>query len=98
MGSPIQLLLTSRVTLGALGVAVAIPSVPGFFGTYQLAFTTVLEGFDVDRATGLALGLLVWCVFWASLTALGLLVLRLQHTSLGELTHQPGKDPSADRR
>ncbi|MBW2275556.1 MAG: flippase-like domain-containing protein [Deltaproteobacteria bacterium] len=98
LGPPVEMLMTSWILLAAVGVAVAIPSAPGFFGTYQLAFNAVLERFGVEPATALAIGLVVWFVFWITLVSLGLLVLRTQHTSLGELTHQSGKDPAAERR
>jgi len=86
LGSTVRLLVVSYVVLGAVGVAVAIPSAPGFFGTYQLAFKTVLERFGVDSATALALGLVTWFVFWVTLTALGLVVMRVGGTSMADLT------------
>ncbi len=78
--------MVSWILLAAVGVAVAIPSAPGFFGTYQLACKSVLERFGVEPAEALALGLLVWFVFWITLVVQGLIVLRSQRTSLGELT------------
>lgn len=84
--------------LAAVGASVALPSAPGFFGPYQLAFKVVLVRFGVDPATALALGLLVWFVFWAALTLQGLIVVRLGHMPLAELTHDPSKDPATDRR
>ncbi len=98
LGGAADTIMTSWILLAAVGVAVAIPSAPGFFGTYQLAFSSVLERFGVDPATALAMGLLVWFLFWISLVVLGAIVLRVQHTSLGELTYQPGKDPGTERR
>ncbi len=98
IGSPARLLMTSWLLLAAVGVAVAIPSAPGFFGTYQFAFVVVLQPLGVDRATCLALGLLVWFVFWCSFTFQGLIVMRLGGTSLAELTLASGKDPTTDRR
>ncbi len=108
LGNPIETLMISWILLAAVGVAVAIPSTPGFFGTYQLAFNSVLERFGVTPAEALALGLLVWFVFWSSLVVLGLLVLRSERTSLGELTFYnteeasedgpPGKDPATENR
>ena len=92
LGNPIETLMTSWLLLAAVGVAVAIPSTPGFFGTYQLAFNSVLERFGVTPAEALALGLLVWFVFWSSLVVLGLLVLRSERTSLGELTFYSSED------
>lgn len=86
LGSPARTVVLSWVVLAVVGVAVAIPSAPGFFGPYQLAFKAVLVRLGVDPATALAVGLLVWFVFWVTLTTLGLVVLRTRRTSLGELT------------
>ncbi|MEE2672346.1 MAG: lysylphosphatidylglycerol synthase transmembrane domain-containing protein [Myxococcota bacterium] len=88
VGSPGEMLMVSYIALGAVGVAVAIPSAPGFFGTYQLAFKTVLEQFGVESATALALGLVVWFVFWAALTVAGLAVMRSGGTRLRDLTRR----------
>jgi len=88
VGSTTRLLVVSYIVLGAVGVAVAIPSAPGFFGTYQLAFKTVLERFGVDSATALAFGFVVWFIFWATLTLLGLVVMRLGGANLEDLTRQ----------
>lgn len=98
VGSPGRLMMASWALLIGVGVAVAIPSAPGFFGTYQLAFVAILEPLGVDRPTCLALGLLVWFVFWCSFTFQGLLVVRLGGTSLAELTAGAGKAPDHDRR
>ena len=62
------------------------------------AFKEVLERFGVDAATALALGLLVWIVFWATFTLQGLIVVRMSRVRLSDLTRAPGKDPPTDRR
>jgi len=93
LGSFVQMAVVSYIALGAVGVAVAIPSAPGFFGTYQLAFKTVLEQFGVPSATALALGLVVWFVFWATLTLAGLVVMRTAGTRLSDLTRGAGRTP-----
>ena len=98
MGSLWDLTVVSWALLATVGVAVSIPSAPGFFGTYQLAFKALLVEFGVDPALALAMGLLVWFIFWSSLTVLGLVVLRTRGTSFDELTRQAGKDPFGDRR
>jgi hypothetical protein len=98
MGSGLDLVAASWGALAAVGVAVALPSAPGFLGTYQLAFKAVLVEFGVDPATAMAVGLCVWLVFWLSVTSIGLIVLRLRGSSLAELTDQVGKDPASDRR
>jgi uncharacterized protein (TIRG00374 family) len=90
LGSPARLVTVSYIVLGAVGVAVAIPSAPGFFGTYQLAFVTVLERFGVDAPTALALGLVVWFVFWLTLTLSGLVVMRLGGSKLSDLMRHGG--------
>ena len=92
LGSFTRMVVVSYVTLGAVGVAVAIPAAPGFFGTYQLAFKTVLEQFGVPSATALALGLVVWFLFWATLTLAGLLVLRSGGGQLRDLTRRAQDD------
>jgi len=85
LGPPGRTLMTCWILLAAVGVAVALPSAPGFFGPYQLAFQAVLERFGVEPATALALGLLVWFVFWATLTLLGLIVMRSRGVRLDDL-------------
>ena len=70
-------------------MAVAIPSAPGFFGTYHAACKLALEPFGVAPEAAVALGTLLHAVFWVTLTLLGLLVLRSSSTSLGELAPTP---------
>ena len=42
-GSPFETLVAAWITLAAVGMAVAIPSAPGFFGTYHAACKLALE-------------------------------------------------------
>jgi len=98
LGGPLETLVTTWVLLAAVGVAVAVPSAPGFVGPYQVAFSMVLTRFGVPPATAFAVGLLAWFVFWATLTLQGLLLVYLGGLSLGELTQETGKDPSEARR
>ena len=88
--SPREMLITAWVLLAAVGVAVALPSAPGFIGPYQLAFQAVLVRFGVEPAAALAMGVLVWAAFWITLTAQGVIVLRLSRTSIAELTRRSG--------
>jgi uncharacterized protein (TIRG00374 family) len=99
LGSLMQMAIVSYIALGAVGVAVAVPSAPGFFGTYQLAFKTVLVQFGVASATALALGLVVWFVFWLTLTAAGFVVMRIGGTRLSDLTRGASEPtpPGADQ-
>jgi uncharacterized protein (TIRG00374 family) len=84
-GSAHQMVMASWLTVAAIGVAVALPSAPGFFGPYQVACRIALAPFGVDEATAVALGILFNTIFWATLTALGLAVLRWRRTTLGEI-------------
>ena len=84
-GSPFETLLAAWITLAAVGMAVAIPSAPGFFGTYHAACKLALEPFGVTPEVAVALGTLLHGVFWVTLTLLGFAVLRSRHTSWGEL-------------
>ncbi len=84
-GSFYETLVAAWITLAAVGMAVAIPSAPGFFGTYHAACKLALEPFGVDPETAVALGTLLHGVFWLTLTLLGIAVLRSRQTSWGEL-------------
>lgn len=88
--SPGEALMTSWVLLAAVGVAVALPSAPGFIGPYQLAFQAVLVRFGVDPAEALAMGVLVWAAFWLTLTVQGIVVLRLSRTTIAEMMRRSG--------
>ena len=85
LGTPFETLVAAWITLAAVGMAVAIPSAPGFFGTYHAACKLALEPFGVAPETAVALGTLLHAMFWVTLTALGLAVLRSGSTSLGEI-------------
>ena len=84
-GSFWKTLSAAWVTMAVVGVAIAIPSAPGFFGPYHLAFKEALGQFGVPEVEATAVGTLVHAVFWLTITALGLAVLRSRRTSLGEL-------------
>jgi hypothetical protein len=85
LGSTSRTLAASYVLLTAVGIAVAVPSAPGFFGPYHLACRAALGRFGVPESAALAMGTLTHAVFWVTVTALGLLVLRVRHTPLAEL-------------
>jgi hypothetical protein len=90
LGSPGRLVAASWVTLTAIGIAVALPSAPGFFGVYHSACRLVLERFGISAELAVALGTLLHAVFWLTLTGLGLVVVRSRHTALGELDEVAG--------
>jgi len=96
-GSLSQTLAAAWITESAIGMAIALPSAPGFFGPYHFACKLALEGFGIPAETAVALGTLVHAVFWVSLTGLGLFVLRIRHTPLGEIDEAavaPASPPS----
>lgn len=84
-GSPARTVAAGWMTLAAIGIAVALPSAPGFFGVYHSACRLVLERFGISPEMAVALGTLFHAVFWVTLTGLGAIVLRIRHTSLGEI-------------
>jgi uncharacterized protein (TIRG00374 family) len=96
-GSPFETLVAAWITLAAVGMAVAIPSAPGFFGTFHAACKLALEPLGVDPETAVALGTLIHGVFWITLTLLGFAVLRSRHTSWGDLEQaaEPPEGPSS---
>jgi len=83
--SPLETVGAAWITQAAIGMAVALPSAPGFFGPYHFACKVALERFGIAPETAVALGTLIHAVFWLSLTSLGLLVLRARDTSFGEI-------------
>lgn len=100
LGSPLRILAAAYVTMTLVGIAIAIPSSPGFFGPYHAACWWALALFGVPKAQAVALGTTVHAIFWISLTLLGLVVLRVQHESLAEisegaedLAREPGSRP-----
>lgn len=100
-GSLRRELAASYVTLTAVGIAVALPSAPGFFGPYHLAAREALARFGVGEELALALGTLSHALMWITTSAVGLAVLRFRAGSLDELAEAasgPGKDPAAGSR
>jgi hypothetical protein len=85
LGSPLEMAEATWVTQAAVGVAVALPSAPGFFGLFHLACKIALLRFGVAPETAVAAGTLIHAMMWITLTSVGLLVLRARRTSLGEL-------------
>lgn len=101
LGSLGRELAAGFVTLAAVGVAVALPSAPGFLGPYHLAAREALRRFGVTEELALAVGTLSHALFWLTSTGVGLAVLRFRGTRLDELA-QAGADedqvPADDRR
>ena len=86
------------LTLLPVGVAVALPSAPGFFGPYHLACRAALTRFGVAETQAVAVGTLVHAIFWITVTAMGLLVLRSRGSSLEELEEHSDAQQLPDRR
>jgi uncharacterized protein (TIRG00374 family) len=101
LGSVERTLSAGFVTLTAVGIAVALPSAPGFLGPYHLAAREALRRFGVSEELALAVGTLSHAVFWLTTTAIGLAVLRWRGTRLDELATQAAdadQVPPLDRR
>ncbi len=96
LGSLERMVAASYVTLVAVGIAVAVPSAPGFFGPYHYACREALTRFGVSPELAVAVGTLVHVVFWVTVTLAGLAVLRVRHTGLEELSDAAAADPSKD--
>ena len=96
LGSLQQWVSVSWIVLAALGVAVALPSAPGFVGPYQGAFVLALAPFGIDRATAFAVGALAWVVFWVTLVVQGLVALRWSGVGLSELRAGPPEESEGD--
>ena len=97
LGGPIHTLTASYNLLIWVGAAVALPSAPGFFGPYHAACWVALQPLGVPKEAAVALGTLSHAVFWLTVTATGLVVLRFRHTRLEETLEAGGtsfKDPA----
>jgi uncharacterized protein (TIRG00374 family) len=99
LGSPLHTLTASYNLLIWVGAAVALPSAPGFFGPYHAACWVALQPLGVPKEAAVALGTLSHAVFWLTVTATGLVVLRFRQTRLEETLEAGGsslKDPAAE--
>jgi uncharacterized protein (TIRG00374 family) len=98
LGGPIHTLTASYNLLIWVGAAVALPSAPGFFGPYHAACWLALQPLGVSKEAAIALGTLSHAVFWVTVTATGLVVLRFRNTRLEETLEAGGasfEDPAA---
>lgn len=89
-------------TLVWVGLAVSLPSAPGFFGLFQTASRVALAPFGVPTDAAVALGTVANVTYWVTTTALGLVSLRFGRTSFDAVSRAAGSaggqvDP-ADRR
>jgi uncharacterized protein (TIRG00374 family) len=93
LGAPSRVLGAAWMTQAAIGVAVALPSAPGFFGLFHFACRVALVRFGVGVEIAVAAGTLIHAMMWLTLTGMGLVVLRVRHTSLGEIDEATGDPP-----
>ncbi|HVP30488.1 MAG TPA: lysylphosphatidylglycerol synthase transmembrane domain-containing protein [Myxococcota bacterium] len=101
LGSLERTLEASYATLVAVGLAVSLPSAPGFFGLYHTACRIALGLFGVPWDQAVALGTVAHLTFWVSMIALGLVCLRFGRTSFEAVTEaasEGGQVESEDRR
>ena len=95
LGSFLRMVEAAWTVQAVVGVAVALPSAPGFFGIFHWACQVALVGFGVASEVALAAGTLLHAVMWVTLTALGLGVLWSRSTSLGGIGRAGGSPPPA---
>jgi len=100
LGSPLRTLAAGYVTLAAVGLAVAVPAAPGFFGTFHLACKEALGVFGVPDSTAFAMAVLVHGTFWVTVTGLGLVLLPFGRAGLraGLDAASSDQDTGQDRR
>jgi hypothetical protein len=101
LGSLRRTIEASYATLVAVGLAVSLPSAPGFFGLYHTACRLALGLFGVPWGQAVALGTVAHLTFWVSMTALGLVCLRFGRTTLESVEIEAaagGQVASRDRR
>jgi hypothetical protein len=100
LGSPVRTLVAGYVVLAAVGLAVALPAAPGFFGTFHLACKEALGVFGVPDSTAFAMAVLVHGTFWLTVTGLGLALLPFGRAGLraGIEAAAADQDPDPDRR
>jgi uncharacterized membrane protein YbhN (UPF0104 family) len=85
LGPPTRVIEAAYATLVAVGLAVSLPSAPGFFGVYHTACRLALGLFAVPGDQAVALGTVAHLTFWISVTALGLGCLRFGRTSFDDV-------------
>lgn len=81
LGSWTRTVEAGYATLVAVGLAVSLPSAPGFFGVYHTACRIALGLFGVPTDEAVALGTVSHLLFWVIMTSLGLYCLRFGRTS-----------------
>jgi len=98
LGGPVHTVTAAYNLLIWVGAAVALPSAPGFFGPYHAACWVALQPLGVPKEEAIALGTLSHLVFWVTMTATGLVVLRFRGTPIEETLEAGGsafEDPAA---
>ena len=66
--SRLEELAAAWAMLAAIGVAVALPSTPGFIGPFHLAAKVALQRFGVAPETAVACGTIIHAVMWVTIT------------------------------
>jgi uncharacterized protein (TIRG00374 family) len=94
---PVGMVEAAYALLVWVGLAVALPSAPGFFGPYHAACWVALRPFGVAKEEAVALGTLSHVVFWLTMTATGLVVLRLRGDRLRTADPASVEPPPAPR-
>src|SRR3989304_2085165 len=78
-------LVASWVVLSFLGIAVSIPSAPGFIGTFQFFSVAALALFAVDEGHAFGFSLIFQFSQFAPITLIGWFLLLREHMALSDL-------------
>lgn len=86
------------VVISAVGaLATAIPSAPGYLGTYEVAVTTAAVALGLSAAEGLALAIATHAIVLGPVLLAGLVALARTGATLGGLAGAAAKEPRLDR-
>ena len=96
LGGAAENYFVALTLMAGVGVAVALPQAPGFFGMYHAACRELLVPLGVSKEHALALGTLAHAVFWVSIIVFGLFALPRGGTPL-RAALRAGAPPEADR-
>jgi hypothetical protein len=78
------------VVLAGLGFGVAVPSAPGYVGTYHAAAAFALSLFGVEHQIAAAFGLFSWIIDIGGSSLAGGISLSIEGMRLGDLRRRPG--------
>ena len=75
--------LNSVIVWGVGAIAVSLPAMPGYFGTWDIAIQRAVSAWGIDPATGLAYAAYIHITLYIVMTSLGIIFLYQTGNSLG---------------